>query len=137
MPNTNESNHERTMVRKPSFKDMVPGLRVKMKGKAPTRSVMIKLIRRGVKPESIPYINETIRDRNMNKALTSSAMPTLCDMALIFILLLLSQRLDSALELLVLLCKVGHTCIDVGKLIISVIRISVDSSSRLVRVYAV
>ena len=42
------------MVRKPSLSDMAPGLRVNMNGKAPTRSVMMKLIRRGVKPESIP-----------------------------------------------------------------------------------
>ena len=54
IPNMNERSHESTMVRKPSLRDIAPGLRVNMNGKAPTRSVMMELIRRGVKPESIP-----------------------------------------------------------------------------------
>ena len=77
MPKTKERSQDRTMVRNPSLSDIDPGLGTNMNGKAPARRVITKLMRRGVKPESIPYITDTTMDKNMNKALTSSAMPTL------------------------------------------------------------
>ena len=49
---------------------------------------MMKLINRGVNAESKPSIIETIMDININKALTSNALPTFTDMAFTFIVLL-------------------------------------------------
>jgi hypothetical protein len=59
-----------------------------MNGKAPTIRVIIKLIIRGPNAESLPSTIETMMDRNMKSALTSSAFPTLTDMALTFIIFL-------------------------------------------------
>ena len=42
--------------------------------------VMRKLIARGPKAASIPFTMDTIIDRNMNNALTRSALPTFTDM---------------------------------------------------------
>ena len=39
---------------------------------------------RGPKAASMPFTMETIIDRNMNRALTSSALPTFTDMTLMF-----------------------------------------------------
>ena len=51
-----------------------------MNGNAPTIKVMRKLIARGPKAASIPFTMDTIIDRNMNNALTRSALPTFTDM---------------------------------------------------------
>ena len=85
IPNMNESIHERTMVRKPSFRVIAEAFFTKMKGNAPTRRVMTKLMSNGVNAESMPYIMDTTRDMNMNSALTSSASPTFRDIDLMFI----------------------------------------------------
>ena len=54
IPNMNESSHARTMVTKPSFKDISGADFTKMKGNIPTKAVSTQLIRRGVNPESTP-----------------------------------------------------------------------------------
>jgi hypothetical protein len=60
-----------------------------MKGNEPKRSVMMKLISNGAKAESRPFIMDTTMDRNINNALTSSALPILTDIAFTFIALFL------------------------------------------------
>ena len=47
--------------------------------------VMMKLTANGAKASSNPSVIETIMDKNMNKALTSNALPTFEDIAFIFI----------------------------------------------------
>ena len=54
----------------------------KMKGKIPTMKVMMKLMAKGPMAESFPFNMDTIRDRNMNRALIRSACPTFLDMTL-------------------------------------------------------
>ena len=90
IPKIKESSHERTIVRKPSFRDRTWAFFTKMNGKAPTIRVMTKLMRSGPNAESRPSIIETMIDRNMKSALTRSAFPTFNDMALTFIACLLS-----------------------------------------------
>jgi hypothetical protein len=48
----NDSIHERKIVRKPSFRDKESVFLTNMKGKAPTSSVMMKLISKGANAES-------------------------------------------------------------------------------------
>ena len=48
-------------------------------------NVMMKLMARGPNAESFPFTTETIREKNMNSALISSACPTFLDMTLISI----------------------------------------------------
>ena len=50
--------------------------------------VMMKLMARGPKAESLPSQSDTIMDRNMNRALTSRARPTFLDITFIFIAIL-------------------------------------------------
>ena len=52
MPNMNERIQDRKIVRKPSFSDKVSVPFTNMKGKAPTRSVIMKLMSKGVNAES-------------------------------------------------------------------------------------
>ena len=87
VPKIKESTHERTMVRKPSFRESASFFFTNMNGNAPTRSVMMKLMSNGVNAESYPSIIDTIIERNINKALTRRALPTFNDMALTFIIL--------------------------------------------------
>jgi hypothetical protein len=87
----NERIHERTMVRKPSFKERGWDFFTNMKGKAPTIRVMTKLIISGPNAESRPSAIETIMERNMKRALTRRAFPTLTDMAFTFMACLLSK----------------------------------------------
>ena len=47
--------------------------------------VMMKLTANGAKASSNPSVMETIMDKNMNKALTSNALPTFEDIAFMFI----------------------------------------------------
>lgn len=65
---------------------MFPAFLTKMKGKIPTMKVIMKLMANGPSAESFPFTIETIRDRNMNSALTSRACPTFFDMTLMSIL---------------------------------------------------
>ncbi len=81
----NESTHERTMMRYPSFSEMFGVLFTKMNGKIPTENVMMKLMIRAESALSLPFIMETIIDRNMKSALTSRAVPTFLDMTFRFI----------------------------------------------------
>ena len=73
------------MMRNPSDIDMEEVFLTKMKGKAPTVRVIRKEIRRELKASSIPPLRETTRDKNINRALTSSALPTFTDMTLMSI----------------------------------------------------
>ena len=57
----------------------------KINGKEPVTRVMMKLMSRGPKAESLPFAIETIMDRNMKSALTRRAFPTFTDMDLTFI----------------------------------------------------
>ena len=57
----------------PSFREMEDVFRTKIKGKIPTVKVMTKLIIRAAKALSCPFQSETRTEKNMNKALTSSA----------------------------------------------------------------
>ena len=86
-PKKKDSNHERTIVRKPSFSERDCDFFTNMNGKAPTIRVIIKLIIRGQNAESLPSTIETMMDRNMKRALTSRAFPTLTDIAFTFIIL--------------------------------------------------
>jgi hypothetical protein len=86
IPKTNERSQARNMVRKPSFRVNGCAVRTKMKGKAPTIEVMMKLMSRGVNAESIPSDIDIIKDMNMKRALTSSALPTLVDIAFTLII---------------------------------------------------
>ena len=113
------------MVRNPSLRLIACALLTKMKGKDPTMRVMMKLMSKGVNAESIPSMRDTTIDRNINKALTSRALPTFKDIAFTFILLLIlfaffSQRLYASLKFHILLDKFAQTCIDVRKLIVTV-----------------
>ena len=47
----------------------------KMKGKIPTMKVMVKEMARAASAESLPSAMETITERNIKSALTSSARP--------------------------------------------------------------
>ena len=64
---------------------MAEAFLTKMKGKIPTTNVMMKLMARGPSAESFPFTTETIREKNMNRALISSACPTFLEMTLISI----------------------------------------------------
>ena len=76
---------EKTIVRNPSLSDTTFAFLTNTNGKAPTSRVMIKLISKGTNAESRPSIIETTMDRNMNRALTRSALPTFNDIAFRFI----------------------------------------------------
>jgi hypothetical protein len=54
IPNTKDNSQARMMVTNPSLSDIWGADLTKMKGNAPTKAVRTQLIRRGVKPESIP-----------------------------------------------------------------------------------
>lgn len=69
-----------------------------MKGNAPNMKVMMKLMARGPKAESLPSQSDTIMDRNMNRALTSRARPTFLDITFIFIAILPCSSLRSFLD---------------------------------------
>jgi hypothetical protein len=81
-----ESSQDRIMVRKPSFKDKDWDFFTNMNGNAPTISVITKLIISGPNAESSPSTTETMMDRNIKRALTRSAFPTLTDIALTFMI---------------------------------------------------
>ena len=68
----------------PSFRVILAFLRVKIKGKAPTLKVMVKLIRSGARALSPPSMRDTTTDNSINRALTRSATPTLRDMTFRF-----------------------------------------------------
>ena len=87
IPKMNDSIHARTIVTNPSFMLNVGTVLTKMNGNAPTISVMMKLIIKGPNPVSLPYRRDTPIDNAINRALTRSALPTLTDMALIFIMI--------------------------------------------------
>ena len=89
MPKINERSQDRTMVRNPSYKDKNNYSHTKIKRNEPKRSKMMKLINNGAKAESRPFIMDTTMDRNINNALTSSALPILTDIAFTFIALFL------------------------------------------------
>ena len=76
----------------------------------------MKLRRRGVNAESTPFNTDMMMDRSMNRALTRSALPTLTDIALIFIL----KCLDPLLEFNIFLYQFGQAVVDVGQLVVSV-----------------
>lgn len=79
-----ERSHERMIMTKPSF-SFVDGIaRANIKGKKPTIAVMTKLMDSGPNPSSKPSYMDISTDRNMNKALTSNALPTFLDMTLKF-----------------------------------------------------
>ena len=103
------------MVMNPSFIVRGAAFFTKMKGNDPTRSVMMKLIRRGVNAESNPFTTDTMMDMNMKRALTRSAFPTFVDMDLTFIL----KQLNPFLQLNILFHELGDSGIDVRKLVIS------------------
>ena len=79
--------HERTIVMTPSFIERGCLPRTNIKGKDPTMRVMMKLMSNGPNAASRPLTTDTIIDRNMNKALTSRALPTLVDIDFTFIIL--------------------------------------------------
>ena len=56
-----------------------------MNGNAPVMNVAMKLMVKGVNASSNPYAIETSMDINMNKALTSNALPTFIDIVFRFI----------------------------------------------------
>ena len=86
IPNMKDRSHDKTMVRKPSFNVSGCLPLTKINGNAPTRRVIMKLISKGPNASSRPLTIETIIDRNINKALTRSAFPTLVDIAFTFII---------------------------------------------------
>jgi hypothetical protein len=91
IPKIKESSHDSTMVRKPSLRERVWDFLMKIKGKPPTISVMMKLMRSGPNAESLPLTKDTIMDRNMKRALTRRAFPTFIDIAFTFMSDLLSD----------------------------------------------
>ena len=131
IPNMKDRSHERTMVRKPSFRDSAWDFLTKMKGNPPAIRVIMKLIIRGPNAESRPSITETMMDRNMNRALTRSALPTFTDIAFTFIVRLLlivrhvlfpffPKHLYPLPEFDIFFCQFGYAGIYICKLIVSV-----------------
>lgn len=104
------------MVRKPSRRESGVDFFTKMNGKEPTMRVIMKLISNGVNAASIPLMTETVIDRNMNKALTSNALPTFMDIDLTFIF----QRLDPFLEFYIFLDQFCNAGIDIGQLVVTI-----------------
>ena len=87
-----------------------------MKGKEPTRRVIIKLMSKGENAASSPSMIETIRDRSINNALTRRALPILIDIAFTFI----AEGLDPFLEFYILFDQFRNSGIDVCELVITV-----------------
>ena len=81
----NDSNHDRTIIIKPSFRVISGFFLTKMNGNIPTVNVMVKLISKAARALSLPLDTETRIEKNMKSALTSSAYPTFLDITLTFI----------------------------------------------------
>ena len=85
IPNTKDRSQDRIMIIYPSFMDMAEVLRTKMNGKTPTEKVMMKLISRAARALSFPFATDTSIEKNMNRAFTRRAKPTLRSMTFRFI----------------------------------------------------
>jgi hypothetical protein len=96
IPKIKERNQARTTVRKPSRSVIAGAFFTKIKGKPPTMRVIMKLMARGPKAESIPLNTETITDINMKSALTRRARPTLSDMTFTFISIVVSFSVQNS-----------------------------------------
>ena len=81
----NERSQDSTIIINPSCSEMAADFLTKMNGNIPTMKVMMKLMASGPRAESFPFRMETIKDRNINRALMSSACPTFLDITLISI----------------------------------------------------
>ena len=84
-PKIKDRSHDRKMIMYPSFREIWEVFRTKKKGKIPTIKVMMKLMTSGASALSAPSWREISTDSSMNRALTSSAMPTLRDITFRFI----------------------------------------------------
>ena len=67
-----------------------------MKGNPPVIRVMMKLMSRGPNAASLPFMIETINDRNIKRALTRRAFPILMDIAFTFIRTYSAVRSETA-----------------------------------------
>ncbi len=75
-----------TKCTNPSLRLISGALLTNIKGNIPTVKVMVKLISRAARALSLPFATETSMEKNMNRALTSSATPTYLDITFTFIL---------------------------------------------------
>ena len=69
----NDRSHERTIIIYPSLRLISRVFLTKMNGNIPTVKVIVKLIISAARALSLPPATETSMDRNMKRALTSSA----------------------------------------------------------------
>lgn len=85
IPNIQDRNHANMVMAKPSDMLISSVLRTKIRGKSPTIRVVIPLIRRGVKDESIPFRIDITIERSINDPLKINVTPRYLDISLIFI----------------------------------------------------